>query len=77
MGKACILSERSTVGLQAPSTNQPEGVIIEDYVVLEVGAVVEAKRVGEGSVIEINARVGKGAVIGKVGVLQSTPWFIS
>ena len=43
-------------------------MIIEDYVVLEVGAVVEAKRVGEGSIIEINATVGKGAVIGKVGL---------
>jgi len=40
-------------------------VIIEDGVTLEVGAVVEAKRVGQGSVIEINAKVGKGATVGK------------
>lgn len=68
VGKACILNERSTVGLQSPPNDQLEGVVIEDCVVVEVGAIVEAKRVGEGSIIEINARVGKGAVIGKVSV---------
>jgi dynactin-6 len=70
IGKACILSERSAVGLQSPSSDQPEGVVVEDCVVVEVGAIVEAKRVGEGSIIEINARVGKGAVIGKVCVIH-------
>jgi dynactin-6 len=69
IGKACILSERSAVGLQSPSNDQPEGVVIEDCVVVEVGAIVEAKRVGEGTIVEINARVGKGAVIGKVCVI--------
>lgn len=33
---------------------------------VEVGAVVEAKRIGDGCVIEINTRIGKGAVLGKV-----------
>jgi len=65
VGNACILSERSIVGLQSPSNDQPDGVVIEDCVVIEVGAIVEAKRVGEGSIVEINARIGKGAVIGK------------
>lgn len=66
IGSYCIVSERSTVGLQSTSSTQAEGVVIEDYVVVEVGATIEAKHVGEGSVIEINAQVGKGAVIGKV-----------
>jgi dynactin-6 len=66
IGSYSIISERGTVGLQSVSNDQPEGVVIEDYVIIEVGAVVEAKRVGEGSVIEINAKVGKGAVVGKV-----------
>jgi dynactin 6 len=69
IGKACILSERSAVGLQSPSNDQPDGVVIEDCVVVEVGAIVEAKRVGEGTIIEINAKVGKGAIIGKVCVI--------
>jgi dynactin-6 len=68
IGKACILAERSAVGLQTLSTDQLDGVIIEDYVLIEVGAIVEARRVGEGSIVETNARVGKGAVIGKVCV---------
>ncbi len=42
--------------------------MIENGVVVEVGAIVEAHRVGEGSVIEVNARIGRGAVLGKVGV---------
>lgn len=76
VGKACILSERSAVGLQSLSNDQLEGVVIEDCVVVEVGAIVEAKRVGEGSIIEINARVGKGAVIGKVSVNCTRPQYL-
>ena len=52
------------------------GIRIEDCVVVEVGAIVEAKRVGEGSIIEINARVGKGAVIGKVSVNCTCPQYL-
>lgn len=40
--------------------------MIDNGVVVEVGAVVEGKRIGEGSVIEVNAKVGKGVVLGKV-----------
>lgn len=40
--------------------------MIENGVVLEVGAVIEAKRVGEGCLIEVNAKIGRGAVLGKV-----------
>jgi dynactin-6 len=69
IGAGCIVSERCQVGLQSPSTTQSEGVVLGDHVVLEVGAVVEAKSVGEGSLIEINARVGKGTVLGKVRLI--------
>lgn len=52
-------------------------MVIENGVVVEVGALVEAKRIGEGSVIEINARIGKGAVIGKVGTMAlSWEWLM-
>lgn len=71
IGKACILSERSAVGLQSPSNDQPEGVVVEDCVIVEAGAIVEAKCVGEGTIIEINARVGKGTIIGKVFVIYT------
>jgi dynactin-6 len=65
IGSCCIISERSSIGLQSASTSQT-GVTLEDYVVVEVGAEVEAKSIGEGSLIEVKAKVGKGAVIGKV-----------
>ena len=67
IGSSCIICERSSIGLQsAPSEDEKEGVVIENGVIVEVGATVEAKRIGEGSVIEVNARIGKGAIIGKV-----------
>lgn len=67
IGSNCILSERATIGLQSePPESLAQGVIIADYVVIEVGARVEAKSVGEGCIIEVNAKVGKGAVLGKV-----------
>jgi predicted protein tyrosine phosphatase len=40
--------------------------VIDNGVIVEVGAMVEAKRIGEGCVIEVNAKIGKGAVVGKV-----------
>lgn len=40
--------------------------------VIEVGARVEAKSVGEGCIIEVNAKIGKGVVLGKVGEIQVT-----
>lgn len=67
IGSGCIISERSSVGLQSePAEDGREGVVIDNGVIVEVGAVVEAKRVGEGCVIEVNAKIGKGAVVGKV-----------
>lgn len=32
---------------------------------VEPGAIVEARRIGEGSVIEVNSKIGKGAILGK------------
>lgn len=67
IGANCILSERCQIGLPADTTGDgDEGVEIQDGVVIEVGAVVEAKIVGERCVIEVNAKIGKGAVLGKV-----------
>ncbi|KAI9806082.1 MAG: hypothetical protein M1833_004489 [Piccolia ochrophora] len=70
VGANCIICERSVVGLSAAPSNGDvtlpvEGVVVEDDVMIDVGAKVEASRVGEGSVIEVNAIIGRGAVIGK------------
>jgi dynactin 6 len=67
VGSNCIICERSSIGFQSEAaTNERQGVVIENGVVIEVGAVVEAKNVGEGNVIDIQAKIGKGAVLGKV-----------
>jgi dynactin-6 len=68
LGPICIISERCNIGLQSPAPGQIEGVTLGKAVVVEVGAVVEAREVGEGCVIEVNAKVGKGSVLGKVSL---------
>ena len=71
IGNNCIISERSQIGIQsAPSGSNTEGVFIENGVVIETGAVVEARKIGEGSVVEVNARIGRGAIVGKVWLLS-------
>lgn len=70
VGQSCIFSERSSTGLQGPSSEQIEGCIIGRAVIIEVGATVEAREIGEGCLIEVNAVIGKGAVLGKVRKYQ-------
>lgn len=74
VGSNCIISERSSIGLQTAPGDDKEGVIIDNGVVVEVGAIIEAKRIRDGCHIEVNAKIGKGAVLGKV--CESCPWVI-
>jgi dynactin-6 len=67
VGSNCIICERSSIGFQSEAAaNERQGILIENGVVIEVGAVVEARMVGEGTIIEVQAKIGKGAVLGKV-----------
>lgn len=67
VGSSCIICERSSIGFQSEAAaNERQGVVIENGVVIEVGALVEAKTVGEGTIIEVQAKIGKGAVLGRV-----------
>lgn len=66
IGQHCILCERSVTGMQTPSESGQQSTEVFNNVVIEVGATVEALRVGEGCIIEVGAVVGKGAVLGKV-----------
>lgn len=50
---------------RAEDGEKERGVVLERGVVVETGAVVEG-RVGEGTVVEVGAKVGRGSVIGKV-----------
>lgn len=49
------------------------GVTLGKNVLIEAGAAVAAKHVGEGSVIGAGVRVGRGAVIGRVCLPFLTP----
>jgi len=69
IGEGCIICERSCVGLTSAERmggDMQEGVVLGRGVIVEQGAAVEAVVVGEGSVVEVRARVGRGCVVGKV-----------
>ena len=70
VGDNCIISERTTVGSKSKIVDSAEEeqdeVNLEDGVSIEVGAQVEARRIGRGSVVGVNARIKKGAILGKV-----------
>jgi len=48
-----------------------EGVELGKNVTVEAGATVEAQSIGEGTVIEFDAKIGKGSVLGKVRNCQT------
>lgn len=69
VGRRCIIHERTHIGASEP--NQPSasfGVLMDDFVTIEVSAVIESGEttIGEGTVIGIGAKIGRGAKIGKV-----------
>ncbi len=77
LGEASVIWEGAMIGAPSgdknaiPSDSMKEtasgqGVDLGPYVVVESGAVVEAASIGEGTLIEVDAKVGKGAVVGKV-----------
>ncbi|KAF1351072.1 trimeric LpxA-like protein [Delphinella strobiligena] len=72
IGNNSIIAERTTVGLIAESSaSEDAAVTLEDNVSIESGAVVEAVRVGTGSVVEVNARLGPRATVGKFCKISS------
>lgn len=67
VGRRCIMQERSVLGA-APATGSSGGVVLGDYVTIDVAAVVEGggTEIGEGTSVGIGSRIGGGAKIGKV-----------
>ncbi|KAF8244174.1 hypothetical protein K440DRAFT_605317 [Wilcoxina mikolae CBS 423.85] len=51
IGDYCILNERTLL-----AAADEKGLVVEDYVVVEMNAVVEARRIGEGSVVEVGVK---------------------
>lgn len=69
IGRRCIIHERVFIGApSADATKADFGVLIEDYVTVEVAATVESggTTIGEGCLIGVGARIGRGAKLGKV-----------
>ncbi|KAI1847641.1 hypothetical protein JX266_006493 [Neoarthrinium moseri] len=70
IGRRCIVHERTHVGAPGPappSSSASFGVLLEDYVTVEVAAVIESGEttIAEGCLIGIGARIGRGAQLGK------------
>jgi len=69
IGEGCVIWEKAVVGIDGGHDSE-QSVVLGKNVVVESGAVVEAKEVGEGTTIEALAKVGVGARVGKVGVFH-------
>lgn len=63
IGKGSMVSEKAVVGV--PEDGGETDLIIGEGVSIESGAVVEARKIGDHTTIEVNAKVGRGAVVGK------------
>ncbi|EPS41937.1 hypothetical protein H072_4090 [Dactylellina haptotyla CBS 200.50] len=59
IGSNCIISEKTQ--LIAPGV---DGLVLEDFVLVEVNCHIQAARIGEGSSIEVGVKVGKASRIG-------------
>jgi dynactin 6 len=71
IGRRCIVHERTNIGaLSADPTpsESRDGVVVGDYVTIEVGAVIESggTMIGDGCHVGVGSRIGKGAKLGKV-----------
>lgn len=68
IGRKCVVHERTHIGA-ASSTPGPSdfGVMIEDYVTVEVGAVIESGNttISRGCMVGVGTKVGKGAKLGE------------
>ncbi|KAI1814218.1 trimeric LpxA-like protein [Poronia punctata] len=75
MGRKCIVHERTNVGAISAdpkiTDSREGGVVMGDYVTVEVGAVIESGGtiIGDGCTVAVGSRVGKGAKLGKHCIL--------
>ncbi|KAK5110779.1 hypothetical protein LTR85_000724 [Meristemomyces frigidus] len=62
IGKSSIVYERAVVGV---ADGGEQDITIGEGVNIETGAVIEAKSIGDGSTVEVNASIGRAAVVGR------------
>ncbi|KAI1651084.1 trimeric LpxA-like protein [Daldinia loculata] len=70
IGRRCIVHERTSIGATSADPTPSEsrdGVVVSDYVTIEVGVVLESggTMIGEGCIVGVGCRIGKGARLGK------------
>lgn len=75
IGRRCLIHERTHIGARPSDMTQgkPGGIVIGDYVIIEVGSVIEAggTEIGAGCTIQVGSKIGSGAKIGKVSFNDS------
>jgi dynactin-6 len=77
IGEGAVIWERAVVGINEEGSGREDDedgskfVMLERNCIVESGAHVAAKLVGEGTVIEAFATVGEGCIIGKVSSFTS------
>ncbi|KYK60640.1 transferase hexapeptide domain protein [Drechmeria coniospora] len=75
VGRRCIIHERAHIGARPKDLShaQAGGVVLGDYVVVEVGSVIEAggTEIGDGTTLQVGSRIGSGAKIGKHCTISS------
>ncbi|KAF4595770.1 transferase hexapeptide domain protein [Ophiocordyceps camponoti-floridani] len=66
VGRCCIIQERALLGAR-PADSRDGGVVLGDYVVIEVGCIIEAgeTEIGDGTTVHVGSRIGSGAKVGK------------
>ncbi|GAB0135836.1 hypothetical protein EsDP_00004159 [Epichloe bromicola] len=69
IGRRCIIHERTHIGARPANfdTAKTGGVVVGDYVVVEVGTTIEAgdTEIGEGTTLQVGCTIGSGAKIGR------------
>lgn len=63
IGRGCQIAEKTVIGAREGEGEMD--VVLGEGVSIQTGAVVEAKKVGDYSTIEVNAKIGAGALVGK------------
>ena len=80
LNDGCIVCERASVGLLTAEEDEDApaivGVTLEKNVIVEAAATVEASYIGEGTIIECGAKIGRGALLGKVFRLSNPRRFL-
>ncbi|KAK4088872.1 trimeric LpxA-like protein [Purpureocillium lilacinum] len=75
IGRRCIIHERAHVGARPQDLDnaKPGGVALGDYVIIEVGTIIESgnTEIGEGTTVQVGSRIGSGAKVGKHCTISS------